>query len=402
MKQSRTLYIALLVGLALIACQPGGTPTGPGSAPKSATLSSTPATSTAAATLTPLPSTTPTVRSTPTIQSTPTASATATESPTTAVTPTPFPSPTLADARQYEMVYEIEHPTVLGKQTLVDQLWLPLPNTDGGGTRAFELLDVYPGGYEVLEIGEANRAAYWGNVRELCQQTDCRFGIRFRVTLERPMYAVPWSEPVTYDTQGTRYQTYTQPERGIESDDPAVRSLAARIAGNETNPYKQVLRIQSWIQQNIRYPDLGSPYPDDALRCIDQGVGDCAGQSKVFVALCRALGIPARTVSGLRPFEPGVGRLDHFAPRAAWFDRTLDVHVWCEVFFPALGWVQCEPDMPSFGIDKERLITKRGPFEFPGGLCQQATYFHLPLAVQADWCGQSVGWEVSVDARPIE
>jgi len=308
----------------------------------------------------------------------------------------------LADARQYEMAYEIEHPSVLGKQALVDQLWLPLPNTDGGGTCGFELLEVYPGGYEVLEIGEANRAAYWGNVRELCQQTDCRFGIRFRVTLERPMYAIPWSEPVTYDTQGTLYQTYTQPERGIESDDPAIRSLAARIAGNETNPYKQVLRIQSWVQQNIRYPDLGSTYPDDALRCIDQGVGDCAGQSKVFVALCRALGIPARTVSGLRPFELGVGRLDHFAPRAAWFDRTLDVHVWCEVFFPALGWVQCEPDMPGFGIDKERLITKRGPFEFPGGSCRQATYFHLPLAVQADWCGQSVGWEVSVDARPIE
>jgi hypothetical protein len=58
--------------------------------------------------------------------------------------------------------------------------------------------------------------------------------------------------------------------------------------------------------------------------------------------------------------------------------------------------------MPGFGIDKERLITKRGPFEFPGGLCRQATYFHLPLAVQGNWCGQSVGWEVSVNARPIE
>jgi len=48
------------------------------------------------------------------------------------------------------------------------------------------------------------------------------------------------------------------------------------------------------------------------------------------------------------------------------------------------------------------LITKRGPFEFQAGLCRQATYFHLPLAVQGDWCGQSVGWEVSLDAQPIQ
>ncbi len=300
------------------------------------------------------------------------------------------------------MTYEIEHPTVLGQQTLVDQLWIPMPNTDGGGTRDFELLEAYPAGYEIIEIGEANRALYWGNVPELCQQTDCRFGIRFRITLERPMYTIPWSDPVDYDTQSTLYQTYTQPQRGIESDDPSIRQLAARIVGDETNPYKQVLRIQSWIQQNVRYPDLGQTYPDDALLCIDQAVGDCAGQSKVFVTLARALGIPARTVSGLRPFEAGVGRLDQFGPRVAWFEHTLDVHVWCEVYFPALGWVQAEPDMPGFGIDKERLITKRGPFEFQAGLCRQATYFHLPLAVQGDWCGQSVGWEVSLDAQPIQ
>jgi hypothetical protein len=27
---------------------------------------------------------------------------------------------------------------------------------------------------------------------------------------------------------------------------------------------------------------------------------------------------------------------------------------------------------------------------------------HLPLAVQGNWCGQSVGWEVSIDAQPVQ
>jgi hypothetical protein len=299
------------------------------------------------------------------------------------------------------MVYEIEHPTVLGRQEMVEQLWMPLPNDDGDGTRDLELLEVYPAGYEIVDIGQANRAAYWGDVPEVCAQTDCRFGIRFQITLERPMYAIPWGTEVSYDTDSELYQTYTSSQRGIESDDARIRKLARQIVGQERNVYKQVLRIQSWVQQNVLYPDLSTVYPDDALLCIDQGVGDCAGQSKVFVALCRALGIPARSVSGLLPFQHGVGELEAFGPRVAWFDRNLSVHVWVEVYLPPLGWVQAEPDMPGFGIDKERLITRRGPFALQDGMCRQATYFHLPLAVRGDWCGQSVGWEVSIEAREM-
>ena len=216
------------------------------------------------------------------------------------------------------------------------------------------------------------------------------------------MYTIPWTAPVNYDQTSNLYRTYTKPERGIQSDDPEVQKLARDIVGEEANVYKQVLLVQAWVQQNVRYPKMGSTYPDDALLCIAQGAGDCAGQSKVFVALCRALGIPSRTVSGLLPFEKGVGQAAQFGPRAAWFEQNLSVHVWCEVYFPQLGWVQCEPDMPGFGIDTERLITKRGPFALQDGLCRQATYFHLPLAVRGDWCGQTVGWEVSIDAQPIE
>ncbi|MBN1639743.1 MAG: transglutaminase domain-containing protein [Anaerolineae bacterium] len=398
MNASRAWWVVLVACLVLAACQaalstpaPETTPMTPPPDPTHTRRPLPSATVTRVSQLAPSPTAQP-----PTASPTPSPSATATQMTT------PAPTPTSTTAQRYLMRYEIEHPTVLGTQTLVEQLWLPLPNTDGNGTREFDLVDVYPQGYQLLDIGDANRAAYWEDVPGLCSQTDCRFGIAFRVTLERPMYAIPWSEAPSYDREGDLYQTYTAPERGIASDDPDLRALAQRIVGDESVPYKQVLLIQSWIQQNVRYPDLGSTYPDDALQCIDAGVGDCAGQSKVFVALCRALGIPARTVSGLRPFAREVGRLDQFGPRAAWFENTLDVHVWCEVYYPALGWVQCEPDMPGYGIDKERLITKRGPFAFPGGLCQQATYLHLPLAVHGDWCGQTVGWEVSIDAQPLD
>jgi hypothetical protein len=312
------------------------------------------------------------------------------------------------------MTYSIEHPTVLGQQTLVEQLWLPLPNVDGDGTRELDVLEIYPDGYEILDLGEENQAVYWPSVPDLCQQGDCRFGVRFRVTVEQPTYAIPWANPPVYDADSEQVLTHTKPQRGIESDDPEIKALVDRIVGNESSSYKKVLLIQSWVQQNVRYAEIGSVYPDDALLCIDQGVGDCAGQSKVFVALCRAAGIPARTVAGLLPFERGTGMLDEFANcdqgdcRSVWpwfgsadsADR-LSVHVWVEIFLPPLGWVQAEPDMPGFGINQERLTTQRGAFTFPGGVCAHATYFHLPLAVEGDWCGQSVGWQVSIDATEV-
>ena len=300
------------------------------------------------------------------------------------------------------MVYEIEHPTMIMEPTLVEKLWLPLPNGHGDGTYDVEILEIYPEGYELLDIGADNQAAYWGDVPENCPRTDCRFGIRFEATIEKPRYAIPWTQNVSYDTESELYQLYTAPQRGIQSDDEQIVELAQEIVGDERNVYKQVLQIQSWVQRNVLYPKAGSRYPDDALMCIDQGVGDCAGQSKTFVALSRALGIPARTISGLLPFEFGPGQLEEFGPRISWFEETLSMHVWCEVYTPDLGWIQVEPDIPGFGVPKERLITKRGPFAFQDGLCRHATYFHLPLAVNGDWCGQSVGWETSIDVQEIE
>lgn len=300
------------------------------------------------------------------------------------------------------MVYQIEHPTMIMEPTLVEKLWLPLPNGQGDGTRDVEILEIYPEGYDLLDIGQGNQAAFWDGVPELCARTDCRFGIRFEATIEKPQYAIPWNAEISYDAESELYQLYTAPQRGIQSDDERIVSLAQEIVGDERSAFKQVLLIQSWVQRNVLYPQAGTRYPDDALMCIDAGVGDCAGQSKTFVALARALGIPARTVSGLLPFEFGPGMLEEFGPRAAWFDQNLSVHVWIEVYLPPLGWVQGEPDMPGFGVSKERLITKRGPFAFQDGLCRNQTYFHLPLAVKGDWCGQSVGWETSIDAQAIE
>lgn len=91
------------------------------------------------------------------------------------------------------------------------------------------------------------------------------------------------------------WQNYLSPSEYQESDHPEIRSLSTR---STSKLERKVLRdIYRFVQDTLTYKlklneDLG------ALSALQQGIGDCSEYSDLFVALCRANGIPARTVSG--------------------------------------------------------------------------------------------------------
>ena len=360
------------------------------------------ATPTPTSTPPPLPSPTPTASPTvtPTPTHTPTATPTATPAPTSTPTATPVP------VRRYRMSYEIERPTVYRRERMVDHLWLPVPRDwDGQGTFDVEFVRAYPDGYELLHLA-GNQVLHWTDVPTLCASGDCVFGVEFEVSVAAVAYNIDATQVGEYDEKSELYRTYTAPNAVIPSDREEVRALAESIIGDEANPWRKVLLIQAWVGEHIIYPKLGDPYPSDTLGCIKEGLGDCNGQSKVFVALCRAVGIPARVVSGLRPARIGEPRPPHFEPLASWFGQNLGMHVWVEVYLPGVGWVQgdaVEPDFP--GVPDERLITSKDNGFRPGeGLCYPLDFFHLPVGALAGgaWCGQTIGDEIRLYATPLD
>jgi transglutaminase-like putative cysteine protease len=63
-----------------------------------------------------------------------------------------------------------------------------------------------------------------------------------------------------------------------------------------------------------------------AKLAFENEYGECGDYSALFVALCRAAGIPAR---------PVVGR---------WAtSEAIDWHVWAEFHLPGYGWVPVDP-----------------------------------------------------------
>jgi transglutaminase-like putative cysteine protease len=84
--------------------------------------------------------------------------------------------------------------------------------------------------------------------------------------------------------------------RYCESD--AVFSLAARRFGTLTSDYDRVVAICDWIRANIDYGVGTSLMHGTARDVLLHHTGVCRDFAHVSIALCRALNIPARFVTG--------------------------------------------------------------------------------------------------------
>lgn len=80
---------------------------------------------------------------------------------------------------------------------------------------------------------------------------------------------------------------------GIQTRSREVRRLLSEIRGKATHPWDLAQKFAAWIPRNIK-PQVG-PYTS-VTAAIQNRRGDCEEMAGVFVALCRAGGIPARLV----------------------------------------------------------------------------------------------------------
>ena len=76
---------------------------------------------------------------------------------------------------------------------------------------------------------------------------------------------------------------------GVAGED---RSEAAE-GGGEPTTWQLVEAMYDWVRENVEYKE--GPFKG-AMDALKEGHGDCEELSSLFIALCRASGIPARTV----------------------------------------------------------------------------------------------------------
>ncbi len=120
-----------------------------------------------------------------------------------------------------------------------------------------------------------------------------------------------------FDKSSDLYRQYTAQETWIQTGGE-ILDLARKIVGRQKNPWAQGGLIYDWLLHNLAFVPGGNENRD-AVSTLEAGTGDCGQFSILFTALCRSIGIPARTVT------------------YAWLDGGR--HVFAEAFMPGFGWM---------------------------------------------------------------
>jgi transglutaminase-like putative cysteine protease len=125
-----------------------------------------------------------------------------------------------------------------------------------------------------------------------------------------------------------------------------VKTLADRITkGSHTNLDK-ARAIYNWTVENMyRDPDTRGCGLGDVCLLLKRPGGKCTDISSVFIALCRAAGVPAREIFGIR------------LGKKAEEDISTYQHCWVEFFVPGYGWVSADPA----DVRKAMLVEKLAP-----------------------------------------
>ncbi|MGE0130138.1 MAG: transglutaminase domain-containing protein [Blastocatellales bacterium] len=119
---------------------------------------------------------------------------------------------------------------------------------------------------------------------------------------------------------GAEFALFLNPTAQINSKDPAIIALAKQIAGDDKDGRSVARKIGEWTYRNLKWKKVES----DTVDTLASRAADCLEHSELYVALARALGLPARVVTG-----------------AALSGGSFGAHAWVEIY---LGkWVELDP-----------------------------------------------------------
>jgi len=153
--------------------------------------------------------------------------------------------------------------------------------------------------------------------------------------------SVTWADVESLRAAGADYSTWvTARYLQLPSTLPnRVRALAEDITKDYDGPFDKVTALEGYLR-TIPYNELISAPPPgrDGVDyfLFDSRQGYCAYYASALAVMARAVGIPARLVSGYT-------RGEYHSVSDAYRVRELNAHTWVEIYFPHYGWVEFEP-----------------------------------------------------------
>ena len=211
---------------------------------------------------------------------------------------------------EFEFLYRATLPEITDNA----RMWIPMPTTDLFQTVEVKSIKI-PGHSEILKDLEHGNSVLFltlepkdsGKTIELCFQLQ---------RLEKAVYEEQISAP----------SQYLDPERLVPVNEK-FRSIAEKVVKGKKGNLVRARALYDHVIDRMRYMKFGSGWgKGDAVYACDARTGNCTEFHSYFIALCRAVGIPARFAIGAAiPSERNEGGIDGY-------------HCWAEFYTDGRWW----------------------------------------------------------------
>ena len=142
---------------------------------------------------------------------------------------------------------------------------------------------------------------------------------------------------------------FLQPEEFIQSDNPEIVQLAKTLQNKDA--LQTVSNIFNWIASNIQYAGYVKNIRG-ALHALQSKKGDCTEFAYLFVALCRASGIPSRPLGG-------------YICKGNCILKSEQYHNWANFYYDG-AWQIADPQKNVFMDNASQYLAMKQMGQSPG------------------------------------
>jgi transglutaminase-like putative cysteine protease len=265
------------------------------------------------------------------------------------------------------------------------RIWLPVPSVDTAWQQSLDTRITSNGQARVASDGQEGTrfvsAAFAAGVRPVIEITSRVQTQNRAAELNARNSAPEAADTLRYFTRATQML----PLDGI------VRTTALQATQGAKTDEQKARAIYDWVVRNAyREPKVRGCGEGDIKTMLETGNlgGKCADLNALFVGLCRAVGLPARDVYGIRLAPSAFGYKELSGNPASLKGAQ---HCRAEVYLQARGWVAADPADVAKDMRLETaewLKTTDHPVVAP-------VYKHL----LGGWEGNWLAWNTAHDVR---
>ncbi|MHC5181497.1 MAG: transglutaminase-like domain-containing protein [Planctomycetota bacterium] len=211
---------------------------------------------------------------------------------------------------RFEFLYQATLPELADAA----RMWIPIPTSDAFQTVQTKSIKA-PGTMQMLKDSEHGNSVMFLEL----DADDSGKTIEIRCQVQR-------LEKGVYESTADDPKQYLNPERMVPADE-RFRTIAAEVVEGKTGDLVRARALYDHVIETMRYAKAGEGWGQgDAVFACDARHGNCTDFHSYFIALCRAIEIPARFAIGVAiPSARDEGAADGY-------------HCWAEFYTDGKWW----------------------------------------------------------------